>query len=222
MSGSLSSRVVSVLDSGAEGPRFKLQPRRCQVTVLGKLFTPIVPLFTKHAAKLVATLLRVAGVTADLAESNVNLPPGLWLASRAGCLPRTGISAWILHSIIEYGLPLPFNERVMELVLWCADNGGNVRHHEGMLVQDAGRSSVGISHQEIPDEDRVVRGAENHSRQWYLRGDWKFSTCQGVWLAAFITLQHCVSEKKGFRHFLVEQLFLDYNDIWQECFTECG
>ena len=27
---------------------FKSQPRRCQVTVLGKLFTPIVPLFTKQ------------------------------------------------------------------------------------------------------------------------------------------------------------------------------
>ena len=46
--GWLGSRVVSVLDSGAEGPGFKSQPRRCQVTVLGKLFTPIVPLFTKQ------------------------------------------------------------------------------------------------------------------------------------------------------------------------------
>ena len=45
--GWLCSRVVSVLDSGAEGPGFKSQPRRCPVTVLGKLFTPIVPLFTK-------------------------------------------------------------------------------------------------------------------------------------------------------------------------------
>jgi len=42
------SRVVSVLDSGAEGPGFKSQPRRCRVTVLGRLFTPIVPLFTKQ------------------------------------------------------------------------------------------------------------------------------------------------------------------------------
>ena len=64
------SRVVSVLDSGAEGPGFKSQPRRCRVTVLGKLFTPIVPL-------LVAALLRVAGVTAGLAVSNGSLPPGL-------------------------------------------------------------------------------------------------------------------------------------------------
>jgi len=47
-SGWLGSRVVSVLDSGAEGPGFKSQLRRCRVTVLGKLFTPIVPLFTKQ------------------------------------------------------------------------------------------------------------------------------------------------------------------------------
>jgi len=40
--------VASVLDSGAEGPGFKSQPQRCRVTVLGKLFTPIVPLFTKQ------------------------------------------------------------------------------------------------------------------------------------------------------------------------------
>ena len=37
------SRVVSVL-----GPGFKSQPRCCPVTVLGKLFTSIVPLFTKQ------------------------------------------------------------------------------------------------------------------------------------------------------------------------------
>jgi len=46
--GWLGSRVVSVLDSGAEGPEFKSQPRRSWVTVLGNLFTPIVPLFTKQ------------------------------------------------------------------------------------------------------------------------------------------------------------------------------
>jgi len=48
LKGWLGSGVVSVLDSGAEGPGFKSQPRRCRVTVLGKLFTPIVPLFTKQ------------------------------------------------------------------------------------------------------------------------------------------------------------------------------
>ena len=34
--------------SGAEGPGFKSQLRHCRVTVLGKLFTPTVPLFTKQ------------------------------------------------------------------------------------------------------------------------------------------------------------------------------
>ena len=46
--GWIGSRVVSGLDSGAEGPGFKSQPRRCRVTVLGKPFTPNVPLFTKQ------------------------------------------------------------------------------------------------------------------------------------------------------------------------------
>ena len=46
--GWLGSRVVSVLDSGAERPGFKLQPQRCWVTVLGKLFIPVVPVFTKQ------------------------------------------------------------------------------------------------------------------------------------------------------------------------------
>ena len=44
----LGSRAVSVLDSGAAGHGFRSQSRRCRVTVLGKLFTPIVPLFTKQ------------------------------------------------------------------------------------------------------------------------------------------------------------------------------
>jgi len=46
--GWLGSRVVGVLDSSAVGPGFKSQWRRCPVTVVGKLFTPIVPLFTKQ------------------------------------------------------------------------------------------------------------------------------------------------------------------------------
>ena len=46
--GWLGSRVVSVLDSSAEGPGFISQSRRCRVTVLGKLFAPVVPLSTKQ------------------------------------------------------------------------------------------------------------------------------------------------------------------------------
>jgi len=44
---------------------------------LGKLFTPIHRASVHQAAKLVAALLRVEGVTAGLAESNGSLLPGL-------------------------------------------------------------------------------------------------------------------------------------------------
>ena len=63
-----SSRVVSV----QKGPGSNRRLQRCRVTVLGKLFTPTV----HQAAKLTAALLRVAGVTAGVAESNGSLPPG--------------------------------------------------------------------------------------------------------------------------------------------------
>ena len=61
-----------MLDSGAEEPGLKSQPRRCRVTVLGKHHASV-----HEAAKLVAALLRVARVTAGLAESNGSLSPGL-------------------------------------------------------------------------------------------------------------------------------------------------
>jgi len=61
-----------------------------------------------QAAKLAAAVLRVARVTAGLAESNGSLPPGLWLTSPASWLPRTGISSGTLRSAVEYTLPLPF------------------------------------------------------------------------------------------------------------------
>ena len=71
-SGWLGSRVVSVLDSGAEGPGFKSQPRHYRVTVLGqKIHTHRASVH--QAAKLVAALSRVARVTAGLAESNGRL-----------------------------------------------------------------------------------------------------------------------------------------------------
>jgi len=68
----LGSRVVSVLDSGAEGPGFKSQSRRCHRQTVHTHCASV-----HQAAKLVAALLRVAGVTADLAESNGSLPSGL-------------------------------------------------------------------------------------------------------------------------------------------------
>jgi len=119
--------VISVLDSGAEGPGFKSQPRLCRVTLLSKLFTPIVPLFTKQQ-KMVAALLRVVRATAGLAKSNGSLPPGLWLTSPAGWLPRTGISSRTTRSVIEYGLPLPLH----------AQNGGCLYLFLGDLCRYSG------------------------------------------------------------------------------------
>jgi len=81
----LNSRVASMLDSSAVGPGFKSQPRRCWVTVLGKLFTPIVPLFSVHqAAKLVSSPLKGCEGNCRPGKSNGSLPPGLWLTSPAG------------------------------------------------------------------------------------------------------------------------------------------
>ena len=65
------SRVVIVLDSGTEGPGLKSQPRRCRVTVHTHRAS------VHQAAKLVVALLRVARITAGLAETNGSLPPGL-------------------------------------------------------------------------------------------------------------------------------------------------
>ena len=65
-----------MLDSGAEGPGFKSQPRRCPGNSLRQ--TVHTHCASVHqAAKLVAALLRVARVTAGLAESNGSLPAGL-------------------------------------------------------------------------------------------------------------------------------------------------
>ena len=74
-----------MLDSGAEGPGFKSQSRRYRVTVLKHDGCEQFAKQTVHthrasvhqAAKSVAALLRVAGITAGLAESNASLPPGL-------------------------------------------------------------------------------------------------------------------------------------------------
>jgi len=71
IAGWLGSRVVSVLDSGAEGPGFKSQPRRSLKQTVHTHYASV-----HQAAKLVAALLRVAKVTAGLAESNGSLPPG--------------------------------------------------------------------------------------------------------------------------------------------------
>jgi len=77
-------RVVSVLDSGAEGPGFKSQPRR---GASGNSLRQTVHTYrasVHQAAKLVAALLSVTRATAGLVESNGSLPPGLRLTSPAG------------------------------------------------------------------------------------------------------------------------------------------
>ena len=61
-----------------------------------------------QAAKLVAALLRVAGVTAGLAESNGSRPPGLWLTSPAADCQEPGSARFgTLRSAIVYALRLP-------------------------------------------------------------------------------------------------------------------
>ena len=74
--GWLGSRVVSVLDSGAEGPGVQITV----ATLSGNSLRQTVHTHcasVHQAAKLVAALLGVARVTAGLAESNGSLPPGL-------------------------------------------------------------------------------------------------------------------------------------------------
>jgi len=78
MHGWLGSRVISVLDSGAVG--------RAAATLSGYSLRQTVHTHSAsvyQAAKLVAALLRVARVTADLAESNGSLLSGLRLTSPA-------------------------------------------------------------------------------------------------------------------------------------------
>ena len=78
-----------------------------------------------QAAKLVATLLRIARVTAGLAESNGSLPTGLWLTSPAGWLPRTGMSSGTIRSAIECWLPF--------CIIVCAMDNFTVWHCPSIL-----------------------------------------------------------------------------------------
>jgi len=69
------SRVVSAMDSGAEGPG-----SIAVATLSGNSLRQTAHTHrasVHQAAKLAAALLRVAGVTAGVAESNGSLPSGL-------------------------------------------------------------------------------------------------------------------------------------------------
>ena len=68
--------MVSVLDSGTEGPGVQI----AAATLSGNSLRQTVHTHcasVHKAAKLVAALLRLAGVTVGRAESNGSLPPGL-------------------------------------------------------------------------------------------------------------------------------------------------
>jgi len=99
-----------------------IRGRHKKIKALKKLLTKLVSYSTARyrqtvhtnrasvhqAAKLVAALLKVARVTAGLAESNGSLQPGLWFKSPAAWLSRSGINSGTLRSVIDYGLPWPF------------------------------------------------------------------------------------------------------------------
>jgi len=77
LGGWLGSRVVSVLDSGAEG---RARVQIAVATLSGNGLRQTVHTHcasVRQVAKLVADLLRVAWVTAGLTESNGCLPSGL-------------------------------------------------------------------------------------------------------------------------------------------------
>ena len=65
--------MVSVLDSGAEGPRLQI----AVATLSGNSLRQTVHTHCSTSSEVGSSPLRVAGVTAGLAESNGSLPPGL-------------------------------------------------------------------------------------------------------------------------------------------------
>ena len=103
----LGSRVVSVPDSGAEGPGFKLQSRDALSDNSLRQTVHTRRASVHQAAKLVAALLRVAGVTAGLAESKGSLSPAGFMTHitcRLTAKNRDQLQNPI-RSVIEYGLP---------------------------------------------------------------------------------------------------------------------
>ena len=109
---------------------------KSQVTVLSANYSNPSCLCSP-SSKIGSSFLRVAGVTAGLAESNGSLPPGLWLTSPAGWLPRTGISSGTLCSVIEYRLPLP-------CFTWTVTD--NKCHQQWIIPWQAGESFTILAH----------------------------------------------------------------------------
>ena len=83
---------------------FEFRPQRCRMQPWGSCLHTCASV-TKQYNLVPANrrwCLAVEEVTADLAESNGSLPPGLWLQSSSGWLPRTGISSGTLRLFTEY------------------------------------------------------------------------------------------------------------------------
>jgi len=91
-------------------------------------------------------------VTAGLVESNGSLPPGLWLTSPAGWLPRTEISCWTLRSVIECGLPFLI---VRPLLQHCATMTSSTK--PDMRILSLRRSTaIANMHKNLAKIGRVV------------------------------------------------------------------
>jgi len=121
--GWLGSGVVSVLDLGTEWPWVQIAATTLSRYSLRQ--TVHTHRASVHqAVKLAAALLSVARITAGLVESNDSLPPGLWLASPAGWLPKTGISPETIRSVIEYTYSSSLSCVVLKGIFW--DNWHNV------------------------------------------------------------------------------------------------
>ena len=93
-----------MLDSGAEGPRFKSQPQRCWVKVTCRASV-------NQAAKVVAALLMVARVTACLAERQTKHPNSAFLSPAT--LPHQLHTYLLLLPLplISQSSPLPHNPK---------------------------------------------------------------------------------------------------------------
>ena len=111
-----------MLDSGAEGPGFKSQPRRCRAAVLGKLFIPTVPLFTKQQNWYQPSVDEVAGHSSQFCSGiTSNFPsrafsvsaPSTWNSLPAHIRSIDTLSTFKRHlNSISSSLPLPSSHPV--------------------------------------------------------------------------------------------------------------
>ena len=111
-----------------------------------------------QAAKLVATLLRVARVLRAWRKVMAATPPGLWLTSPASWLPRTGISSGTLGNRI-WTIPLPFLSFKRPPVQG-SPGAESVIHHVCSDLQ-----LYSQSHQENPLQTVVVHAVTLRARQ---------------------------------------------------------